>query len=227
MAATERTPPPPVRGHRPKLFYATQAAVAPPTFVFFASDAVGGPLQLPALPREPAARARSASTARRSGSSSATASSVKLPRRKKLRSAPVGVRQGPGAAGPPGGHASRADARWPVRGSRSSGPARGARRWPARRPDRAGHARCATPRRRRHGSPRPGATSATARDRPADDVDRDRRPERAARRHRPRDLRDAVGPPADHGRRRGAVPRARAPTCCRWSRASSAARCCG
>jgi GTP-binding protein len=38
-AATDRTPPPPVRGHRPKLFYATQAAVAPPTFVFFASDA--------------------------------------------------------------------------------------------------------------------------------------------------------------------------------------------
>jgi GTPase len=38
-AATERTPPPPVRGHRPKLFYVTQAAVAPPTFVFFASDA--------------------------------------------------------------------------------------------------------------------------------------------------------------------------------------------
>ncbi|MBA2757508.1 MAG: ribosome biogenesis GTPase Der [Chloroflexi bacterium] len=39
MNATERTPPPPVRGRRPKLFYATQAAVAPPTFVFFASDA--------------------------------------------------------------------------------------------------------------------------------------------------------------------------------------------
>jgi GTP-binding protein len=38
-AATDRTPPPPVRGHRPRLFYATQAAVAPPTFVFFASDA--------------------------------------------------------------------------------------------------------------------------------------------------------------------------------------------
>ena len=37
--ATERTPPPPVRGRRPKLFYATQAAIAPPTFVFFASDA--------------------------------------------------------------------------------------------------------------------------------------------------------------------------------------------
>ncbi len=39
MAATDRTPPPLVRGKRPKLFYATQAAIAPPTFVFFASDA--------------------------------------------------------------------------------------------------------------------------------------------------------------------------------------------
>ena len=39
QTATERTPPPPVRGKRPKLFYATQAAIAPPTFVFFASDA--------------------------------------------------------------------------------------------------------------------------------------------------------------------------------------------
>ena len=39
MAATDRTPPPLVRGRRPKLFYATQAAIAPPTFVFFASDA--------------------------------------------------------------------------------------------------------------------------------------------------------------------------------------------
>jgi GTPase len=38
-AAVDRTPPPPVRGRRPKIFYATQAAVAPPTFVFFASDA--------------------------------------------------------------------------------------------------------------------------------------------------------------------------------------------
>ncbi len=37
--ATDRFPPPMVRGRRPKLFYATQAAVAPPTFVFFASDA--------------------------------------------------------------------------------------------------------------------------------------------------------------------------------------------
>ena len=37
--ATDRFPPPLVRGRRPRLFYATQAAVAPPTFVFFASDA--------------------------------------------------------------------------------------------------------------------------------------------------------------------------------------------
>ena len=100
-AATDRTPPPPVRGHRPKLFYATQAAVAPPTFVFFASDASavhfsyrrylenrlreqfgfdGTPIRLVFRDR----------------------SSVKLPRRKKLRSAPVasgkGSRRG-GSAG--------------------------------------------------------------------------------------------------------------------------------
>ncbi|MEO8572083.1 MAG: ribosome biogenesis GTPase Der [Chloroflexota bacterium] len=94
LAATERTPPPPVRGHRPKLFYATQAAVAPPTFVFFASDASavhfsyrrylenrlreqfgfdGTPIRLVFRDR----------------------SSVKLPRRKKLRSAPVASGKGP------------------------------------------------------------------------------------------------------------------------------------
>jgi GTP-binding protein len=99
-AATERTPPPPVRGHRPKLFYATQAAVAPPTFVFFASDASavhfsyrrylenrlreqfgfdGTPIRLVFRDR----------------------TSVKLPRRKKLRSAPVASGKGPrrGTAG--------------------------------------------------------------------------------------------------------------------------------
>jgi GTPase len=38
-AATERNVPPMVKGRRPKLFYTTQAAVAPPTFVFFANDA--------------------------------------------------------------------------------------------------------------------------------------------------------------------------------------------
>ena len=91
ISATERTPPPPVRGHRPKLFYATQASVAPPTFIFFASDASavhfsyrrylenrlreqfgfdGTPIRLVFRDR----------------------TSVKLPRRKKLRSAPVSAK---------------------------------------------------------------------------------------------------------------------------------------
>jgi len=37
--ATARQEPPPVKGRRPKLFYATQVGTAPPTFVFFARDA--------------------------------------------------------------------------------------------------------------------------------------------------------------------------------------------
>jgi GTPase len=37
--ATDRVAAPIVKGRRPKVFYATQAAVAPPTFVFFARDA--------------------------------------------------------------------------------------------------------------------------------------------------------------------------------------------
>jgi GTP-binding protein len=37
--ATRRSPPPALRGRRPRLFYATQAGTAPPTFVFFANDA--------------------------------------------------------------------------------------------------------------------------------------------------------------------------------------------
>jgi GTP-binding protein len=37
--AIERQAPPIVRGRRPKLYYGTQVAVAPPTFVFFANDA--------------------------------------------------------------------------------------------------------------------------------------------------------------------------------------------
>ena len=37
--AVFRQTPPPVKGTRPKIFYATQAAVAPPTFVVFTSDA--------------------------------------------------------------------------------------------------------------------------------------------------------------------------------------------
>ncbi|GAC1669837.1 MAG: ribosome biogenesis GTPase Der [Candidatus Limnocylindrales bacterium] len=38
-AAAERQAPPVVKGRRPKIFYATQAGVAPPTVVFFANDA--------------------------------------------------------------------------------------------------------------------------------------------------------------------------------------------
>ncbi len=97
-AATDRTPPPPVRGHRPKLFYATQAAVAPPTFVFFASDASavhfsyrrylenrlretfgfdGTPIRLVFRDR----------------------SSVKLPRRKNLRSTPAPAGRGASRGG--------------------------------------------------------------------------------------------------------------------------------
>ncbi|MEX1172705.1 MAG: ribosome biogenesis GTPase Der [Chloroflexota bacterium] len=88
LTATERTPPPMVRGKRPKLFYATQASIAPPTFIFFASDASavhfsyrrylenrlrdtfgfdGTPIRLVFRDR----------------------ASVKLPRRKKSRSAPA------------------------------------------------------------------------------------------------------------------------------------------
>jgi GTP-binding protein len=37
--ATRRQEPPAVKGRRPKLFYATQVGVAPPTFVFFAREA--------------------------------------------------------------------------------------------------------------------------------------------------------------------------------------------
>jgi GTP-binding protein len=37
--ATDRVAAPVVKGRRPKLFYATQAGIAPPTFVFFANDA--------------------------------------------------------------------------------------------------------------------------------------------------------------------------------------------
>jgi GTPase len=37
--ALVRQEPPPVKGRRPKLFYATQVGVAPPTFVFFAREA--------------------------------------------------------------------------------------------------------------------------------------------------------------------------------------------
>jgi GTP-binding protein len=37
--AVSRHQPPPVKGRRPKFYYATQAAIEPPTFVLFAADA--------------------------------------------------------------------------------------------------------------------------------------------------------------------------------------------
>lgn len=39
QVATDRQTPPVVKGRRPKVFYGTQVAVAPPTFVLFANDA--------------------------------------------------------------------------------------------------------------------------------------------------------------------------------------------
>ena len=69
--ATDRTPPPPVRGRRPKIFYATQAAVAPPTFVSSPPMAPRSTSAIAATSRTGCAR-RSVSTARRSSSSSAT-----------------------------------------------------------------------------------------------------------------------------------------------------------
>ena len=53
---TQRRPPPTVRGKQTRFFYATQVQIEPPTFVLFANEAVERPLQLPALPRESAAR---------------------------------------------------------------------------------------------------------------------------------------------------------------------------
>ena len=159
IAATERTPPPPVRGHRPKLFYATQAVGRAADVHLLRLGRVGGPLQLPALPREPAARAvrvrRDADPARlprpRRRSSCRAARSCGAPRSRPARGR---------AAGPPGGHASRADGHGLMAGPRVAVVGAGA--WGttlARVVARMEPVTLlATPRRRRHGSPRPGAT---------------------------------------------------------------------
>ena len=52
---TLRRPPPTVRGKQSRFFYATQVASSPPTFVLFANEREHGPLQLQAVPGEPAA----------------------------------------------------------------------------------------------------------------------------------------------------------------------------
>src|SRR4029077_13219171 len=121
--ASERQLPPIVKGRRPKIFYATQAAVAPPTFVFFANDAASVHFS---YRRYLENRLRDtfgfAGTPLRLVFRDRTA--VKLPRRKKA-SGPGGRRP---AAGPPSrpGPAARP---WPERGcgarrpsGRGSGP---------------------------------------------------------------------------------------------------------
>ncbi|MGZ9161381.1 MAG: ribosome biogenesis GTPase Der [Candidatus Limnocylindrales bacterium] len=97
MTATERTPPPPVRGKRPKIFYATQAAIAPPTFVFFASDASAVHFSYRRYLEN-----RLRETFGFDGTTIRLVfrdrSSVKLPRRKKARSAPVPAARRPTAS---------------------------------------------------------------------------------------------------------------------------------
>ncbi len=97
MTATERTPPPPVRGKRPKIFYATQAAIAPPTFVFFASDASAVHFSYRRYLEN-----RLRETFGFDGTTIRLVfrdrASVKLPRRKKARSAPVPAARRPTAS---------------------------------------------------------------------------------------------------------------------------------
>jgi GTP-binding protein len=121
--AVERQVPPVVKNRRPKIFYGTQAAVAPPTFVFFANDAAsihfsyrrylenrlreefgfhGTPIRLIFRDRE----------------------SVRLPRRRAARGATGRATTVPGARRPAGGGRSSGGGR-PATGGR---PASGGRR---------------------------------------------------------------------------------------------------
>ncbi len=203
MTATDRTPPPLVRGRRPKLFYATQAGIAPPTFVFFASDAAavhfsyrrylenrlretfgfdGTPIRLVFRDR----------------------ASVKLPRRRGTRSKPHGEADSPlvDAADPP--VALMGDGpRVAVVGAGAWGTTLAAllaRKEPTTllvRDAGTADAINSTHRneRRLPGIDLPGGAR------------RDRRRRGPSRRHRPRDLRDAVDAPAlDRGARRPADP---------------------
>ena len=113
--AVSRHQPPPVKGRRPRFYYATQATIEPPTFVLFASDArsvhfsyrrflenrirdafqfEGTPLRLVFRERsrvelEPRAKASKASSRGRSGGSGAAA---------KGRASSTGKRAGSGGA---------------------------------------------------------------------------------------------------------------------------------
>ena len=223
-AATERTPPPPVRGRRPKLFYATQAAVAPPTFVFFASDASavhfsyrrylenrlretfgfdGTPIKLVFRDR----------------------TSVKLPRRKKAVARRCEAR--------PARTAAKTKTRRLADGRPASVAVVGAGAWGttlarlvARRG--AGHAPVPLPGDGGTDPRRPAATRRACRAwtcRATVIATAD--PAALADGDGPRDLRGAVGAPAGDDRGVRAVPGRDRRTWCRSSRASSAARCCG
>ncbi len=221
-ASTERTPPPPVRGRRPKLFYATQAAVAPPTFVFFASDASavhfsyrrylenrlretfgfdGTPIKLVFRDR----------------------ASVKLPRRKKA---------GAAAGAKPARRTRRQSEDPPLLMAAPSVAVIGAGAWGTtlarlvarvepvtllcHSPETAARIRETG----RNEARLPGVDLPKT-------VDRDRGSRVAGRGHRPGRVRGAIGPPAGH--HRACAPRTcRAPRrWCRWSRGSRAARCSG
>ena len=184
-AATERTPPPPVRGHRPKLFYATQAAVAPPTFVFFASDASAVHFSyrryLENRLREHVRVRRDADPARLPRPRVGQAAAPQEAAQRAGRSRGKGPRRGAQAGDQPGGRRKAADGRSAGRGRRGRGVGDDA--GAARRAGRSRSRCCATPRRRRHGSRATGRNEARLPgvDLPADRR-RDRRPGRAARR---------------------------------------------
>jgi GTP-binding protein len=120
--AVSRHQPPPVKGRRPRFYYATQATIEPPTFVIFAADArsvhfsyrrflenrirdafqfEGTPLRLVFRERsrvelEPRAKAPKASSRKRSGAGSAAA---------KGRASSGGRRAGSGVTSGAGGSA--------------------------------------------------------------------------------------------------------------------------
>jgi len=122
--AVSRHQPPPVKGRRPRFYYATQATIEPPTFVLFASDArsvhfsyrrflenrirdafqfEGTPLRLVFRERsrvelEPRAKAPRASSRGRSGASGAAAKGRASSSGKRARSA--GAASGTGGSAP-------------------------------------------------------------------------------------------------------------------------------
>ena len=223
--ATDRFPPPVVRGRRPKLFYATQAAVAPPTFVFFASDAAsvhfsyrrylenrlretfgfdGTPIRLVFRDRTSVKLPRHKRNPGKAGGPKASMSKGSKPRR------PVRSRRNAGGTDEGARHrCASSHARSAGLGALMRRAARRGRRGrcvgdhagQGHRPRRAGHARRATPPRRRPRSTRPASN-----ERRLPGVDLPARRHRDGGRRgagggdRSRAVRRPVGPPADRGR---------------------------